>query len=372
MTKILHVIRPAQGGMKKHLETLFQGLEQDRFDLYLAAPASSDLSMALRPFTRKAFVIELDENCNPLQNWRVICSLAQIIRQEKIDLVHTHGVRAGIMGQAAALLARCRKVVATIHNMHNTTSPFSTLLCALQSSLMRISVSHTITVSEAIKCELEKMGLPQEKMTVIYNGIDTDQFLPSGGISRSTLGIPDNMPVIGTVARLEPTKGIKYLLEAAYLIDKEYDSVYFLIVGDGPERESLQQQARMLGIEERVIFYGFRRDIPSLLPLFDIAAIPSLREGLSIFCLEALASGRPVVASAVGGLPEIIHPGKTGLLVPPGDPEALAEALVVLLKNREMAASLGSQGKEIVVQYFTCSNMIERTREIYRMVLRKD
>jgi hypothetical protein len=128
LTKILHVIRPAQGGMKKHLETLFQGLEQDRFDLYLAAPASSDLSMALRPFTRKTFMIDLDENYNPLQNWRVICSLAQIIRQEKIDLVHTHGVRAGIMGQAAALLARCRKVVATIHNMHNTTSPFSTLL----------------------------------------------------------------------------------------------------------------------------------------------------------------------------------------------------------------------------------------------------
>lgn len=373
--KVLHVIRPAQGGMKKHLEKLFQGLEPDRFDLYLAAPASGDLSVILRPFTHKIFTLQFDEKSNPLQNWKAVCSLAQIIRHEKIDLVHTHGVRAGIIGQAAALLARCRKVVATIHNMHNTTQSFSSSISLriLQSALMRVAVSHTITVSEALKRELESnKWFPQEKTSVIYNGIDADIFSHSKGISRTVLGIPEDMPVIGAVARLEPTKGIKYLLEAAYLIDKEYDPVYFLIVGDGPDREFLQQQARMLGIEKKVIFYGFSSDIPSLLPVFDIAAIPSLREGLSIFCLEALASGRPVVASAVGGLPEIICPGKTGLLVPPGDPESLAEALVVLLKNREMAASLGSQGKEMVVQYFTCSRMIERTKEIYTMVLRED
>lgn len=371
--KVLHVIRPAQGGMKKHLEILFQGLKEDRFDLYLAVPASSDLSMVLRPFTRKTFMIQLDEDNNPLQNWRAICYLARIISHERIDLVHTHGVRAGIIGQAAALLARCRKVVATIHNMHNTTLPFSTVLRTLQASLMRMAVSHTITVSEALKRELETyIWLPQEKTTVIYNGIDTDLFLPDAGMLRTSIGIPEDVPVIGTVARLEPTKGIKYLLEAAHHIDKKYDTVYFLIVGDGPDQDSLQQQARILGIEERVIFYGFCHDIPSLLPVFDIAVIPSLREGMSIFCLEALASGRPVVASEVGGLPEIIRSGKTGLLVPPGDPEALAEALVFLLKNREMATSLGSKGKEMVVQYFTCSRMIERTKEIYTKVLQED
>lgn len=370
---VLHVVRPAQGGMKKHLVTLFEGLEKEGFALYLAAPASSDLTVVLRPFTRKTFMIQFDENNNPLQNWRAICSLAQIIRNEKIDLVHTHGVRAGMIGQTAALLARCRKVLATIHNMHNTTLPFANVLRILQSSLMRLAVSHTITVSETLKYELERhMWIPQEKTTVIYNGIDSDLFLSSAGISRAAVGIPEDVPVIGTVARLEPAKGIKYLLEAAYLIDKEYGPVYFLIVGDGPDRESLQQQARMLGIEEKVIFYGFSSDIPSLLPVFDIAAIPSLREGMSIFCLEALAAGLPVVASAVGGLPEIISPEKTGFLVPPGDPQALAETLLLLLHNREMAVSLGSKGKEMVVQYFTCSRMIEKTKEIYTMVLRED
>ncbi|MGB4504743.1 MAG: glycosyltransferase family 4 protein [Syntrophaceticus sp.] len=369
---VLHVVRPAQGGMKKHLVTLFEGLEKEGFALYLAAPASSDLTVVLRPFTRKTFMIQFDENNNPLQNWRAICSLAQIIRNEKIDLVHTHGVRAGMIGQTAALLARCRKVLATIHNMHNTTLPFANVLRILQSSLMRLAVSHTITVSETLKYELERhMWIPQEKTTVIYNGIDSDLFLSSAGISRAAVGIPEDVPVIGTVARLEPAKGIKYLLEAAYLIDKEYGPVYFLIVGDGPDRESLQQQARMLGIEEKVIFYGFSSDIPSLLPVFDIAAIPSLREGMSIFCLEALAAGLPVVASAVGGLTEIISPEKTGFLVPPGDPQALAETLLLLLHNREMAVSLGSKGKEMVVQYFTCSRMIEKTKEIYTMVLRE-
>lgn len=371
--KVLHVVRPARGGMKKHLEILFQGLKEEKFDLYLAAPASSDLTALLGPFTRKTFEIQLDEDNNPLQNWRAICSLAQIIRREKIDLVHTHGIRAGMVGQAAALLSRCRKVVATIHNMQNTTMPFSIVLRTIQSSLMRTTVSHTITVSKALKHEVVSyLRFPQEKTTVIYNGIDTDLFQPSASISRTSLSIPENFPVIGTVARLEPTKGIKYLLEAAYLVDKEYGTVYFLIVGDGPDLDSLRQQARMLGVEERVIFCGYSHDIPSLLPVFDIAVIPSLREGLSIFCLEALASGRPVVASAVGGLPEIIRHGKTGLLVPPGNPEALAEGLILLLNNRETAASLASQGKEMVVQSFTISRMIEMTKEIYTTVLRED
>ena len=371
--RILHIVRQAQGGMKKHLEILFRGLAEDGVALYLAAPASSDLSDILRPFAEKTFRIQLDESNNHLQNWRAVCSLVKIMRSEKIDLVHTHGVRAGMIGQAAALLAPCRKVVATIHNMHNPALPFSSVLQTLQSLLMRAAVSHTVAVSEAIKRELEsKKIFPQGKTTVIHNGIDPGLFASQRGLSRKTLGIPEDIPVIGAVARLEPAKGIKYLLEAAYLIDKDYQPVYFLIVGDGPDRESLRQQAAMLGIDDKVIFYGFSSQIPSLLPVFDIVAIPSLREGLPIFCLEALAAGRPVVASDVGGLPEIISHGKTGLLATPGDAQSLAQSLLLLLKNRELAASLGCRGKEMVVQNFTCSRMIERTKEIYRLVLRKD
>jgi len=367
--KILHVIRPAQGGMIKHIETLFQGMEKE-YQLYLAAPPSCD-SYLLRSAARKRYLLPLSESLHPLGNWRIVCSLAQFIREEKIDLVHTHGVRAGIVGQAAALIAGCGKVVATMHNMINYgMMPFSMAFQSMHRILMRRTVRRLITVSEVIKKDIMKYRLfPPEMVTVIYNGVDVALFSKNSCSDRK---ISFNGPVIGTVARLEPAKGIKYLLDAAAIIDKEYPWVYFVIVGDGPERNFLQQYAISLGIERRVFFFGFRNDVPSLLPLFDIAVIPSVQEGLSIFCLEALAAGCPVVASDVGGLAEIIIPYKNGLLVPPKNPRALADALVELLKNRTWAAALGRQGREMVEQKFTYEKMLERTKEVYAQVLRPE
>lgn len=285
--------------------------------------------------------------------------------------MHTHGVRAGIVGQAAALIAGCGKVVATMHNMINYgMMPFSMAFQSMHRILMRRTVRRLITVSEVIKKDIMKYRLfPPEMVTVIYNGVDVALFSKNSCSDRK---ISFNGPVIGTVARLEPAKGIKYLLDAAAIIDKEYPWVYFVIVGDGPERNFLQQYAISLGIERRVFFFGFRNDVPSLLPLFDIAVIPSVQEGLSIFCLEALAAGCPVVASDVGGLAEIIIPYKNGLLVPPKNPRALADALVELLKNRTWAAALGRQGREMVEQKFTYEKMLERTKEVYAQVLRPE
>ncbi len=367
--KILHVVRPAQGGMLKHLETLFQGMGKE-YHLYLAAPPSYD-SYLLRAAAQKRYLLPLDESLHPLENWRIACSLAQFISQEKIDLVHTHGIRAGIVGQAAALMAGRGKVVATMHNMINYgMMPFSKVFQTMHGILMRRTVHTLITVSEAIKKEVIKYRLfPPEMVTVIYNGVDVNLFSKQSCLDRK---ISFNGPVIGTVARLEPAKGIKYLLDAAAIIDKEYPWVYFVIVGDGPQRNFLQQYAARLGIDKKVFFLGFRDDVPNILPLFDIAVIPSVQEGLSIFCLEALAAGCPVVASDVGGLTEIIIPCKNGLLVPPKDPRALADALVALLKNRILAAALGRQGRKMVEQKFTYEKMLERTMKIYAQLLQPE
>jgi len=367
--KILHVVRPARGGMIKHIETLFQGMGKD-YQLYLAAPPCCDSSL-LRSVARDVYLLPLDESLHPLENWRIVCSLAQFISQEKIDLVHTHGIRAGMVGQAASLIAGCGKVVATIHNMINYGMiPFSKAFQTMHGILMRRAVHTVITVSEAIKKEILKYRLfPPEMVTVIYNGVDVNLFSKKGCLDRK---FSFNGPVIGTVARLEPAKGIKYLLDAAAIIDKEYPWVYFVIVGDGPERNFLQQYAARLGIERKVFFFGFRDDVPNILPLFDIAVIPSVQEGLSIFCLEALAAGCPVVASDVGGLTEIIIPRKNGLLVPPKNPRALADAIIALLKNRTWAAALGRQGREMVEQKFSYEKMLERTKKIYAQVLRPE
>jgi len=315
-------------------------------------------------------MLPLNESLHPLETWMIVCSLAQFIREEKIDLVHTHGIMAGIVGQAAALIAGCEKVVATMHNLINRRIPFSKAFLTMHGMLMRRTVHTLITVSEAIKKDIVKYRLfPPEMVTVIYNGVDVELFSKKGCLDQK---FSIKGPVVGTVARLEPAKGIKYLLDAAAIIDKDHPWVYFVIVGDGPERILLQQYTKQLGIEKKVYFFGFRDDVPNILPLFDVAVIPSVEEGLSIFCLEAMAAGCPVVASDVGGLTEIIIPRKNGLLVPPKNPKALADAIVAVLKNRRWAAALGRQGREMVAQKFTSEKMLERTMKIYAQVLRPE
>lgn len=370
--RVLHVVRPVRGGIKKHLEILFRGIDQEKYHLYLAAPPEIDLFTELRPYARGVFPVLISETWHPLRNWRTINTLSRVIRSNNIDLVHTHGVRAGLIGQVAALLAGCKRVVATVHNCLNPDTPFFLIYRLVLAILGKASITHMITVSNALKQEMMTFEwFPDDRITVIYNGLNASEYqVEVDKISlRNSLGIPGDLPVIGSVARLEPNKGIKFLLEAVKDIDKIYGPVYVLIVGDGPEEESLKKITRELGIESRVIFAGFRSDVPQLLSLFDVAVIPSVNEGLSIFCLEALAAGVPVVASAVGGLPELIQPDVTGLLVPPGDLSALVEAIVFLLRNKDFARSLGHRGREMVVRQFTSEQMLARTIDVYEMVI---
>lgn len=371
--RVLHVVRPARGGMKKHLEILFRGLNCEKYHLYLAAPPDDEIITSLEPFARKIFPVPIAEGWDPIRDWQIVRTLCSLIKSERIDLVHTHGLRAGVLGRLAALFAGHRAAVATFHNLLDAKTSFFVFIRFLQAFLNRFATSHIITVSKALQEEVQKYTwTPPEKITVIYNGIDQQVFSNRGTLPLLTplsFGLPRNLPVVGAVARLEPRKGIKYLIEAVPLVDKYYGPAYFFIVGDGPERESLEELAKKMNLTERVVFTGFRSDIPRLLSLFDLAVIPSVQEGLSIFCLEALASGLAVVATSVGGLREIIRDGETGVLVPPADPAALARAVGELLKNREFAALLARQGRELVARNFSHTQMIKKTEQIYEKVL---
>lgn len=368
--KVLHVVRPAQGGIKRHLEVLFSGLNRERYLLYLAAPPDSELFTSLRPFAQKFYPVPIGEGWYPSRDWNIVLHLRRIIRDEKIDLVHTHGVRAGILGQMAALAAGSPRVVATIHNSQNPRDRFFIFFRLVQGFLNRIATNHIITVSKALKDEVRSYEwTPAHKITVIYNGINPDDYKREPLLSLSALGLTGDLPVVGTVARLEPKKGIRYLIEAVPLIEREYGPVYCLIIGDGPERNALEERVRQMKLTERIKFLGFQKDIQRLIQLFDVVAVPSIQEGLSIFCLEALASARPVVASAVGGIPEIIRDGQTGILIHPADPGALARGVVSLLSNRELAQKLAIQGQQLVFSEFSQCQMLRKTEEIYEKIL---
>ncbi len=368
--KVLHVVRPAQGGIKRHLEVLFSGLSRERYLLYLAAPPDSELFTSLRPFAQKVFPVSIGEGWHPSRDWNIILHLRRIIRDEKIDLVHTHGVRAGILGQMAALAAGNPPVVATIHNSQKPRERFFIFFRLVQGFLNRIAANHIITVSKALKDEVRSyQWTPAHKITVIYNGINPDDYKCQPLLPFSALGLTGGLPVVGTVARLEPKKGIRYLIEAVPWIERQYGPVNCVIIGDGPERNALEELVRRMKLTERIKFLGFQKDIPRLIQLFDVVAVPSIQEGLSIFCLEALASARPVVASAVGGIPEIIKDGRTGILVPPADPEALAHGVLTLLRDRELAQKLATEGRQLVSREFSQYQMLRKTEEIYKKVL---
>jgi glycosyltransferase involved in cell wall biosynthesis len=227
-------------------------------------------------------------------------------------------------------------------------------------------VDRVIAVSTNVRdfC-VSHIGLPAEKLVVIYNGVQVPASPSSPREARAKLGLPSDGLVIGGVSRLDPAKGIDFLIRALARVD----DVTLVIVGDGPERAVLETLASDLGVADRIHWAGHRRDVPYLLPALDVFVQPSLHEGMPNTVLEAMAASLPVVATAVGGTPEIIEAGVAGLLIPPRDPDALADAIISLLRNPDLRRRMSQAGQERVANYFTIECMVEQTEQLYEQLL---
>ncbi|MGB9791951.1 MAG: glycosyltransferase family 4 protein [Thermacetogeniaceae bacterium] len=367
---MLHVVRPVAGGIRKHLETIFSGINREKYLLYLAAPPSSELLTALCPFAQKIFPVPIGEDLTLRDYWRVVHCLRRILKDEGIDLIHTHGVRAAVLGQMAALGVSSARVVTTFHNSLDIEGSFFIFLRFVLGFLNRLAASQVIAVSHAVKYEICRyLRVPSHRVEVIYNGIEPKEYQRQFSAPFTPLDFAEDLPVVGTVARLEHRKGIRYLIKALPLIERKYKPVNCVVIGEGPERDALEKMVEELSLTDRVKFLGFQEDIVQFIRLFDVVVIPSVQEGQSIFCLEALACKRPVVASAVGGIPEIIRHEETGILVPPADPEAIADAVITLLRDQEMAKRLAETGQKLVFDKFTQEQMLIKTEEVYERVL---
>jgi glycosyltransferase involved in cell wall biosynthesis len=234
--------------------------------------------------------------------------------------------------------------------------------------------SHAVVCcSEAVRRSVSTcLGAPAARQTIIHFGVDARQFAASDVATRRELGLQESGPVVGTVCRLvEPKKGISVLLRAMAALkgDGNDSPCQLLIVGDGPARASLEALTRQLGLHERTIFAGTRRDVPRILPLLDLFVLPSLYEGFGIAILEAMAAGKPVVATAVGGIPEFVVPGETGLLAEAGNTAALADAIESLLHDPVRATRMGMRGRARVLAGFQMSTVIRRHEQVYEACL---
>lgn len=302
---------------------------------------------------------------------KVILYIAERLRGERFSLIHTHGYKANILGGIAAKLVGV-KSIATMH-LHTETTSRLKLYKIIDLLALRF-FSKVIVVSESLHQYLIANGLPPKKIVTVHNAVDLGTFTSSISFYddkalKNRLGIGSTQHIVSIIGRLTSQKGHHYFLESAKRILEVLPETRFLIAGDGPLREELEDLSLSLGIVQAVRFLGYRQDIGTLMGMSDVIAMPSLREGLPYVLLEALALARPVVGTQVGGIPEVIKHGETGFLVPPKDSEALAEAIIQVLRNPEEATRLGEKGRELVSREFDVETMVQKIAAVYTEVL---
>jgi glycosyltransferase involved in cell wall biosynthesis len=304
---------------------------------------------------------------------------AAALRRDHAQIVHSYNFYANMFSIPAAKLAGVPCIVASIRDMGIYLSPakrrVQKLMCRLADKV--------VVNAGAIRDWLVEDGYPEHKVVVIRNGVDTSRFgaRGDGAAFRRELDIPPGAPLVVMLARLNPTKGIECFFEAAARIRQVHPDAYFLAVGecytradgefrvDHEYRRKLDDKVSSLGLTDRVRFTGLRKDVPQVLAAAAVSVLPSLSEGISNSLLESMAAGVPVVATRVGGTPEVIEDGEHGLLVPPGDPQAVADAILAVLGDPELAARLSANGRRRAREEFSFEAVVRRTEDLYRELL---
>jgi glycosyltransferase involved in cell wall biosynthesis len=296
--------------------------------------------------------------CHGRLDWQAVLAIRSIIERHKIDVIHCHGIKPDLY---AFLAARQYNIplVSTCH-LWTFDSKKAWLVSALERCILH-AIDRVVVVSDHIIPQLRRFGV---RAQVIYNGIDLEPFYKPASDFKMKMNW-SGRPVVGAIARLAPQKGLQYLLRAVPEVLRESPKALFVIVGDGPERQALEAEAKCLGIQDSVSFLGVREDIPELLSSMDVLAMPSLDEGLPMALLEAMASGKAVVATGVGGIPRVIQNRVNGIIVSPGDVYGLAANLRNLLKHGEFRLVLGQKARATVESQFSAATMAKRYLEVY-------
>ena len=366
---ILHLIDGLKiGGAEVLLRELSVGLVRRGFRVSIGYSSSGPLVQELTalglPLTRLPRLMRID----PI----LFLGMINLIRKKSPQIVHTHLFKSDFHGRLAARIAGAPVVISTLHSvdrwaqegslgrLYGWTARFADLLIAVSEDVRRFHGAYT--------------GIPEEKLVTIENGVDIHRFdgLESAGRAvRKEFGFDNAALVFGVVGRLTPPKDQSTFLKAAALVLQKAPQARFLLVGEGPLRKDLELQAQEIGLGNALIFTGLRKDIPAVLAALDVLVFSSLWEGLPVALLEGMAAARPVVATAVGGIPEVVLPDKSAFLVPPGDADVLAQACLRLASDSATRRSMGQAGLERVVARYNIDAMIDRTAALYAKLLQE-
>lgn len=354
-----------------------KGTCSERFQVAFACAPGGGLNDLVRQAGFPVHEIpSLRQPIRPVQDLRALLEIMGILKREKIELLHTHNSKTGWLGRLAGKLTGTPAIIHTVHGFafHAAERPWRRMLFKKLERLAAPWADHTIFISQPmIEWAREEGVLREKRYSRIYSGIDLQRFQPIPRQRLATLrkefGLQEDDRVIGFVSKLWEGKGHSVALEAMTHVVPAVPRAKLLIVGDGPLEEKLHARCRTLNLQDAVIFAGFRNDIPQIYSICDLAILPSLFEGMGRVLLEAGACGKPVVASQVGGIPEIVADGETGFLVPPEDPVALFGDMVRLLRDASLARRMGEAGRRRIGDLFSADTMVQQIGAVYEACL---
>jgi glycosyltransferase involved in cell wall biosynthesis len=383
--KILRVIaRLNMGGPALHVAYLTEGLTKRGYDTTLVSGslARGEDSMAFVADAHGVQVVRIDElgrEISPLRDLMATIRLAKLIRRERPQILHTHTAKAGTVGRVAALLAGSGRPPIIVHTFHGHVlrgyfGPLRSLFFRLLERRLAAGTTALIAVSPQVRDDLVALGIaPRERFVVIRLGFVLDERVSPDqhgrGESRRYLGISGDRFTVGWIARMTAvTRTDDVLVACKRLRDGGVDAV-LCMVGDGPDRLQLERRAHELGVIRDTVFLGYQEDVAPFYAAFDALVLPSGNEGTPVSVIEALAAELPVVATHVGGVPDVVRDGEDGFLVEAGATDDLADRLAQLARDPVLRARMGKQGRERVLPRYAVDRLVEDVDELYRSLL---
>ena len=380
MTERIRVLRVIArlniGGPALHAVLLTERLDPGRYESTLVSGVEAPHEGNYLTLQGKSLdrVVRLRALGREIRGWRdlyALLHLTRLMRRVRPHIVHTHTAKAGTLGRLAARLAGVPVVVHTYHG-HVLHSYFPRAKTRTFLVIERWLARHTdrlLAVSDTVRLELLSFGIgTAEQVVTLPLGLDLGRFLNCESLRgrvRAELGLDPETPLAGIVARLVPIKAHEIFLDAAARVAREVPRSQFLVVGDGERRAELEAYARRVGLAGRVRFLGWRSDLEGIYADLDVAVLTSRNEGSPVSLIEAMAAGRAVVATRVGGVPDLVDDGVTGVLVPSGDAASLAQAIAVLLADPERRRTLGQAGRKRAYPAFSADRLVSDMDKLY-------
>lgn len=366
---IMHILHSFEaGGLEEVVINLINNLNLNLFNVCVCSLTKGGAFKNRISTKIKIFELNKKEGNDYLIPFR----LMKLFKQEKIQIVHTHNWGTLCEGAVGAKLAH---IPIIIHQEHGT------LISVIKNKkrrrltikfLFNYIENQVIAVSNALKqAIIEFLNIDKSKIITIHNGIQIDKFdiIIDKTSKRKELGLTDDDIVVGTIGRLVPVKNQKVLIQAIKYLLNRLPKIKLILIGKGPLEEELKTFTQNLNLTNKVLFLGQRNDIPELLKIMDVFTLPSLHEGISITLLEAMASGLPVVATDVGGNPEVVINGKTGILIPPNDHIKLAEAINDIIQDKNKATLYACTAKMQIKNKFSLEKMVNKYENLYKLFI---